>query len=264
VIRVDDPDDPRLVDYIGLTDAALRRNDIFMVEGALAIRHLIASNFTMRSALVAPNRVDELGDVDVPVYVADLSVMQKVAGFNIHRGMLASAERPAPTPMADVMSTSTRLAILEGINDHENLGVIFRNAAGLGMHGVLLCPRCCDPLYRRSIRVSTGHILRMPFATVDPWPHALDAIRAAGFTVLALTPDASAVAIEDVELDADAKVAVLLGAEGNGLSDAALATAHIRVRIPMGDGVDSLNVGSAAAIAFHAVSRRRGTAPGRI
>jgi tRNA G18 (ribose-2'-O)-methylase SpoU len=263
VIRVDAPDDPRLADYIGLTDAALRRNDIFVVEGSLALRQLIASNYTMRSALVAPNRVSELGDVDVPVYVAELSVMEQVAGFNIHRGLLASAERPAPTPMADVMAGSTRLAILEGINDHENLGVIFRNAAGLGVHGVLLCPRCCDPLYRRSIRVSTGHILRMPFARVDLWPDGLDAVRAAGFTVLALTPDASARAIDDVALDADAKVAVLLGAEGNGLSDAALAAADMRVRIPMSDGVDSLNVGSAAAIAFHAVSRRPGTAPGR-
>jgi tRNA G18 (ribose-2'-O)-methylase SpoU len=266
VIPVDTADDPRLADYARLTDAELRRNDVVIVEGVLAIEKLLASEYRLRSLLVTPNRLKDLGDlpgIEAPVFVADLAVLQGVTGFNIHRGALASADRTTLPAVSDVLRDSAMVAVLEGINDHENMGVIFRNAAALGVDGLVLCPRCCDPLYRRSIRVSMGHVLHQPFARLAHWPAGLGEVRSAGFTVVALTPDWSATAIDEVEWRGYDKVAVMLGAEGAGLTAEAMASADIRVRIPMASGVDSINVGSAAAIAFHAISRRRGRAPGR-
>jgi tRNA G18 (ribose-2'-O)-methylase SpoU len=178
--------------------------------------------------------------------------MNAVAGFDIHRGVLASADRqPLPAP-AGLLSRARRVAVLEDVNDHENLGVIFRNAAALGVEAVLLSPECCDPLYRRSVRVSMGHVLDLPFAVLAPWPAALSSLGDAGFELVALTPDPAAGDIRHLGLGTARKVALMLGAEGPGLSAAALQHAATRARITMSPGVDSLNVGSAAAIAFHA------------
>jgi tRNA G18 (ribose-2'-O)-methylase SpoU len=185
--------------------------------------------------------------------VADQPLLRAVAGFPVHRGVLASADRwPLPDPVS-VLADAARLAILEDINDHENLGVIFRSAGSLGVDAVLLSPRCCDPLYRRSVRVSMGHVLTVPWTRLEPWPEALGAVAGAGFSLAAFTPAAGAEPLAAWSPGPGARVAVLLGAEGPGLSPAALAAADRRLTIPMQSPGDSLNVGSAAAIAFYAL-----------
>jgi tRNA G18 (ribose-2'-O)-methylase SpoU len=267
-VPVVDPDDPRVDDYRHLSDARLRRRleggdaatgdpGFFVAEGAHAIRRLLGSGRRVRSVLVDPARLaalaPDLAGLAAPVYVAEPPVLAAVAGFDVHRGALAVADRwSLPEPSA-VLRAARRVAVLEGINDHENLGVIFRNASALGIDGLLLCPRCCDPLYRRSVRVSMGHVLSVPWARLEPWPEALAGVRAAGFTLVALTPGPGAEPLAEAE--AGERIAVLLGAEGAGLSPAALAAADRRACIPMVTGVDSLNVGSAAAIAFYVVTR---------
>jgi tRNA G18 (ribose-2'-O)-methylase SpoU len=205
----------------------------------------------VRAVLGVPARVAALRPVleplDVPVYSVDKWLLSEVVGFRVTRGVLAAADRPAPLDPADLVRTARHVAVLEGLNDFENIGALFRNAAAFGVDAVLLDERCADPLYRRSVRVSMGHVLRVPFAVLpDPWPASLEVLR--DFALLALTPDPSAVAIRDVA--APQRWAVLLGAEGPGLSPAALAAAELRVRIPMAGGVDSLNVATAAAVAF--------------
>ena len=256
-IPIDDATDPRVADYIGLKDAELRRRreeptggapGLFIAEGALVLRRLLRSSYRVRSVLLTPQRYGplaaDLADITAPVYLASQEVMNAVAGFDIHRGVLASAgRRPLPEP-AGLLDRVRRMAVLEDVNDHENLGVIFRNAAALGIEAVLLSPECCDPLYRRSVRVSMGHVLDLPLAVL--------ALGDAGFDLVALTPDRTARDIRQLELAAAGKVALMLGAEGPGLSAGALKYATARARIAMSPGVDSLNVGSAAAVAFHA------------
>jgi tRNA G18 (ribose-2'-O)-methylase SpoU len=229
----------------------------FVAEGGHALARLLASGRQIRSVLVDPIRLDALGDrlvgLEAPVLVADQPTLRAVAGFPVHRGVLAAADR---WPLADpgaVLAGAGRVAVHEDINDHENLGVIFRTAGSLGLDALLLSPRCCDPLYRRSVRVSMGHVLGVPWTRLDPWPEALAAVAAAGFTLAALTPAAEAMPLADWSPAAGERVAVLLGAEGPGLSPAALAAAHRRLTIPMRRRDDSLNVGSAAAIAFYAL-----------
>jgi tRNA G18 (ribose-2'-O)-methylase SpoU len=263
ITPVDAAADPRVDDYRDLT-AADRRPDrpggrgLVIAEGVVVVRRLLHSPYPIRSLLGVPRRIDELADDladhDVPAYTIDADTMASVVGFHLNRGVLAVADRvPAPDPTG-LLRMATTLAILEGVGDHENLGSLFRNAAALGVDGVLLGPRCSDPLYRRSVRVSMGHVLRVPFTTLPgPWPASLDLLRAAGLTVAALTPSADAVPLSRAAL-AGRRVALLLGAEGPGLTHAALAAADVLVRIPMASGVDSLNVATAAAIAFHTVT----------
>ena len=264
LIEVEDPADPRLDDYRDLT-AADRRPDrpggrgLVIAEGVVVVRRLIDSPYPVRSLLGVPRRLaelaDDLGPLDVPAYAADAATMATAVGFHLNRGVLAVADRAAPVDPASLARTARVLAVCEGVNDHENLGSLFRNAAALGVDGVLLGPRCADPLYRRSVRVSMGHVLRVPFATVPgDWPRSLDLLRAAGLTVAALTPAPDAVPLAAAGL-AGVRTALLLGAEGPGLSPEALAAADLRVRIPMATGVDSLNVATAAAVAFHEVTR---------
>lgn len=261
VILVDDPDDPRLDDYRHLTDADLRRrietgagDGLFVAEGTLVIRSLLTSQYPVRSLLLTPERHAELAAdltaTHAPAYVAPLDVLRRVAGFDIHRGALASAARRPLRAVDQLLDDATRVAVVEGVNDHENLGAVFRNAAAFGIDAVLLDPTTCDPLYRRCVRVSMGHVLHVPWTRLDPWPTALDAVRSAGFTVAALTPSSTAVDVRDAGLERQDHVALLLGAERHGLTDAALAAADVHVRIAMADGVDSLNVATAAAIAF--------------
>lgn len=258
VIDVDSPADPRLDDFRDLTTAD-RRPDrpggrgLVIAEGEVVVRRLLRSPYPIRSLLGVPRRIvalaDDLPDT-VPCYRTSADVMATVVGFHLNRGVLAVADR-APKPSVDDLVAGARvLAVLEGVGDHENLGSIFRNAAGLGVSGVLLGPGCADPLYRRSVRVSMGNVLRMPFTTVTDWPGALYRLRDNGFRVLALTPADDAVPLHTVAA-AGRRTAVLLGAEGPGLTADALAAADARVCIPMADDVDSLNVATAAAIAFH-------------
>jgi tRNA G18 (ribose-2'-O)-methylase SpoU len=263
IVPVDDPADPRLVEYTQLTDVELRRQfedpaaglGVFVAEGRIAVRRLLNSLYPTQSLLVTPARFDALApDVegrDVTVFVAAQPVMDATVGFHIHRGVLAVGRRlPLPDPEA-LLARATCVAVLEEVNDHENMGALFRNASAFGVDAVLLCPRCCDPLYRRSVRVSVGHALTVPFTRLAPWPDGLASVRRAGFTVAAMTPHADAEAIDALAARRPERVAVLLGAEGPGLTPAAMAAADLSVRIPMVEGGDSLNVATAAAIAFH-------------
>jgi tRNA G18 (ribose-2'-O)-methylase SpoU len=252
-------DDPRIADYIDLSDPDLRRrveerDGFFIAEGPLVVRILLATQHRVRSVLVTPKQRALLADVldhaTAPVYVVDPDVMKETVGFDLHRGAVAAADRYPLPPMDAVLEGATRIAVLERVNDHENLGALFRNAAAFGIDAVLLCPECSDPLYRRSVRVSTGHVLTVPWTRATPWPAAIDVLEQHGFTVLALTPAVDAERIDAVPLTAGDRIALLLGAEGPGLSAGTLRRSTARVRIPMAPGVDSLNVAVAGAIAF--------------
>jgi tRNA G18 (ribose-2'-O)-methylase SpoU len=253
LVEIDDPDDPRVDDFRNLMDADVRpdRRGVVIAEGVNVVERLARSPYPVRAVIGVPERIAALRralePLDVPAYAVDKWTLSTVVGFRVTRGVLASADRPPEVGSAALLTRSERVAVLEGLNDFENLGALFRNAAAFGLDAVLLDPRCADPLYRRSVRVSMGHVLNVPFAVLDgPWPASLAALR--DFTVLALTPDPSATPLR--EIATPDKWAVLLGAEGPGLSAAAMAAADLRVRIPMADGVDSLNVATAAAVAF--------------
>ena len=228
-----------------------------IAEGVHVVERLIASRYLVRAVVGVEARIAALRPVldplDVPVLVVDKWLLSDVVGFRVTRAVLASADRAAPGDLPRVLSSARRLAVLEGLNDFENLGALFRNAAAFGIDGVLLDPHCADPLYRRSVRVSMGHVLQLPFAVLaGGWPDSLDSVRRAGFRLLALTPRVDAVPLRSVAVPP--RWAVLLGAEGPGLTDAALARSDERVRIPMAGDVDSLNVATAAAVAFAALT----------
>ncbi|MGW2895307.1 TrmH family RNA methyltransferase [Streptomyces sp. NPDC001212] len=266
LITVEDPDDPRLHDYTDLTDVELRRRrepaeGLFIAEGEKVIRRARDAGYEMRSMLLSAKWVDAMRDVidelTAPVHVVSPELAERVTGYHVHRGALASMQRkPLPTA-AEVLRTARRVAVMESVNDHTNIGAIFRSAAALGMDAVLLSPDCADPLYRRSVKVSMGAVFSVPYARLGTWPRGLDAVREAGFTLLALTPDEKAKALDEAAPHRMDRVALMLGAEGAGLSPRALAAADEWVRIPMSHGVDSLNVGAAAAVAFYAVTTGR-------
>ncbi|HEX6969078.1 MAG TPA: RNA methyltransferase [Micromonosporaceae bacterium] len=263
VHEITDSDDPRIADYRALTDVELRTrweppHGLFIAEGELVLRRAVRAGYRPRSFLVDAKRVDQLADLTglgAPVYAATPEVLQRITGFHVHRGVLASFHRrPLPDP-EQVLASARSLAILENLNNHTNLGAIFRGAAALGVDGVLLSPSCADPLYRRSVRVSMGEVFAIPYARLEPWPQALARVRAAGFTVVALTPAADALPIQRLDAACRARPALLFGAEGSGLSPAAQAASDVRVVIPMRRGVDSLNVAAAAAVAFWELNR---------
>jgi tRNA G18 (ribose-2'-O)-methylase SpoU len=266
IVRVADLDDPRLEDYVHLREPSRRMGlerarGIFTVEGRLSIEMLLSSPYRVRSLLVAEEHVARvsglpgLDALDAPVFTMPARAMEQVTGVHFHRGVLAVAERPDPTPVAELVGSACRLLVLEAVNDHENIGALFRNAAAFGVDAVVLDPTTADPLYRRSTRVSLGHVLHVPFARVPDggWPAALDELRSAGFTTVALTPDPAAEPLGQLVADAPPRVALLLGAEGPGLSAAAFSGTDRLVRIPMVAGVDSVNVATAAAIALSAL-----------
>jgi tRNA G18 (ribose-2'-O)-methylase SpoU len=194
--------------------------------------------------------------VDAPYYRVEPEVMAAVVGFHLNRGVLAAARRPTELTPASVIAGARTVVVLEGVNDHENLGSIFRNAAGLGVDAVLFGTGCADPLYRRAVRVSMGHALLVPFTRTATWPGDLDMLRDNGFRIAAMTPDAGAAPLAEAipELRAD-RLAILVGAEGPGLTETAMRSSDLRVRIPMARGTDSLNVATAAALAFYERAR---------
>ncbi len=266
--QVTDVDDPRLRDYTQLTDVRLRTlrepaEGLFMAESTQVIRRALRAGHRLRSVLLAPRWLPEVQDVlaaaaaqQAPVLVAEEPLLQQITGFHLHRGAIASMHRPPPLPVAEVLDGARRVVVLEDVVDHTNVGAVFRSAAAMGVEGVLITPRCADPLYRRSVRVSMGTVFQVPWTRVDPWPGGVDVLRAAGFTVVALALDSRAEDLDRLAGDVPDKLAWVLGTEGHGLRTDTVAAADRVVRIPMAGGVDSLNVAAAGAVAFWATRKR--------
>jgi len=266
-ITITDSEDPRLSDFRRLNDQAARRqmegDEYFLSEGWLSIERLIDSEHVFRSVLLSPSRVNRFRQFmgrpeleGIPVYVAERQVMHDIVGFDLPRGVLVSAIRRPSTTVEHLAATADRLIVLEALNDDENVGAIARAARAFDIDGMLLSPTCTDPYHRRTVRVSMGEILHMRVArsTREEWPSVLGTLHAAGFESWAMTPADDAVDLWSAHVPE--RLAVVLGAEGPGLSQAVLERATKRVRIPISSTVDSLNVGHAAAITFAAVSRR--------
>jgi len=270
VETIEDPEDPRLADYREIRDAERRRRDgTFIAEGRQVVRRLLsAGRYRVRSALVTPPALHALGEAlaeaGVPTYLVRQDVVEAVVGIEFHHGCLAAGERGAePTAEALIAETrSDRLVVLEGLGDASNVGALFRNALAFGVGAVFLAPGTADPLYRKAIRVSSGATVALPFARLADWPRDLERLRDAGYTVLALTPRAEAVDIAELgdRRPLPARLALLLGTEGRGLSAEALAAADLQVRIPMAPEMDSLNVAAAGAVALHWLSRIKSSA----
>lgn len=276
-VAVQDATDPRLADYVALTDLALRRRrepaeGLFVAEGEKVIRRALAAGYPMRSMLLAPRWLDAMADVaeaagaaGTPVYVAEPELLERVTGYHVHRGALAAMGRRPLPQVAELLAGDgregagpRRILVLEDLVDHGNVGAIFRCAAALGLGAVILSPRCADPLYRRAVKVSMGAVFAIQYARMTDWYGGLEEIRAAGFQLLAFTPDQHAVPIDEVALGD--RVALMLGTEGDGLSSRWLHEADRLVCIAMSPsamsmGVDSLNVVAAAAIACHGLMR---------
>jgi tRNA G18 (ribose-2'-O)-methylase SpoU len=294
LITVEDPEDPRLCDYTGLTDVELRRKrepaeGLFIAEGEKVIRRARHAGYEMRSMLLSSKWVDVMRDVidevPAPVYAVSPALAEQVTGYHVHRGALASMQRkPLPTA-EELLRDARRVAVMESINDHTNVGAIlplglqgeravrrvavfedivdhanlgaaFRNAAALGIDAVLLTPRCADPLYRRSVKVSMGAVFQVPWTRLESWPKDVEILRSAGFTSAALCLSDRAITLDELAARKYEKLALVFGTEGVGLTPEALAAADEHVRIPMDAGVDSLNVAAASAVAFYATRPR--------
>ena len=271
--HVSDPRDPRLTDYLSLTDVELRKSleaehGLFVAEGEKVIRRAVAAGYRVRSLLATEQKAAGLADLAAvcggPAYVLPAPVAEQLTGYHVHRGALAAMDRRPLPAVAEVLAgaagkgPASRVLVLEDIVDHGNVGGIFRCAAALGVDGVILSPRCADPLYRRAVKVAMGAVFAVPYARMADWYGGLAEVRAAGFRLLALTPDQSATAIEAASQGE--RVALMLGTEGDGLSSRWLHEADEPVCIPMdlsamAAGVDSLNVVAAAAIACHSLTR---------
>jgi tRNA G18 (ribose-2'-O)-methylase SpoU len=255
-------DDPRIAIYRNVKDAALRdARGLFVVESRLCVRRLISvSRFSVCSVLVTETALGALGDVlsqldeEVPIYVAASSLLEELVGYNLHRGCIALARRDSESSLDAVLNANPRLLVgLEQVANPENIGNVFRNAMAFGADAVLLSRDCADPLYRKAVRVSMGGTLLTPFAYVGGWPAVIERLQTAGFATLALSTEAGAIDLAEfsVETGTSARIALILGAESEGLDAATLAAVDWRVRIPMAAGVDSLNVATAAGIALH-------------
>jgi tRNA G18 (ribose-2'-O)-methylase SpoU len=258
LLNISDAHDPRIADYVALNDPELRRGleageGFFIAESPHVVTNVARAGRRFRSVLVTPKQHAALAPVlarlTCPVYVADEQVLRTTVGFNLHRGAVAAVARWPLPDLDTVLATARRVAVVERLNDHENLGVLFRNAAALGIDAVVLDHESADPLYRRCVRVSIGHVCTVPWTQYDD----IGDIASAAFDVVALTPAPDAIDLADYEWPQ--RCALVVGAEGHGLSDETLARADARVRIPMAPDVDSLNVATAAGIAFYAATR---------
>lgn len=262
---IEGADDDRVRDYVGLTDVALRRllepeRGLYLAESAKVIHRALDAGHRFRSLLLTPRWVDDLADLvdravaeGAPVYVMDPAVAREMTGFHLHRGAIAAMHRPVLPTLTDVLTGARRVAVLEDIVDHTNVGAIFRSAAALGVDAVLVTPRCADPLYRRSVRVSMGTVFQVPWTRIDPWPGGIAVLREAGFAVGAFALRQDGTDLASLAADPPSHLALVLGTEGDGLGERTIAEADFAVRIPMAGGVDSLNVAAASAVAFWAL-----------
>jgi len=261
-IPISDPADPRLADYRDLRDVQLRshlevENGLFLAEGAKVVRRALEAGFTPRSFLMAEKWVDGLADVvgDAPVFVAAEDVVEELTGFHVHRGALAAFERKPLPSLETVLAGARSVLVLEDIVDHTNVGAVFRSGAAMGFDAVLLAPRCADPLYRRAIKVGMGAVFALPWTRMPDWHSALPDLSARGFTTVALTLAEDALPIEDAVAGVD-RLALVLGSEGHGLSARWEQSADRRAIIEMAEGIDSLNVAAASAVACYVAKGR--------
>ena len=260
ILQVADLEDPRLDEYLRLSEAHLRmrtdvENGLYIAESTKVVQRAINAGHVPRSFLLAEKHLDQLAEEfnrfpDAPIFIGDDRQLQDLVGFHLHRGAMAAMNRPEPRDLDEVLETSSRIAILEDIADHTNLGAIIRSASGLGVDAVLLTPKCVDPWYRRSARVSMGTVFDLPWVRMQSWPEDLQTLKNHGYEMLAMELTDDAIPMNEVEIKAGQKVAMILGNEGRGVTDEALAAVDRTVIIPMHRDVDSLNVGAASAIAF--------------
>ena len=265
LVPIAEAGDERLADYARLTDVALRSRSepergLYIAESSTVLRRALAAGHVPRSVLVEDRWLPDVAEMlasaaagrDVPVFLAERDVLESITGFHVHRGALAAMHRPALPQLGAVLAGARRVAVLEDLVDHTNVGAVFRSCAALGVDGVLVTPRCADPLYRRSVRVSMGTVFQVPWTRIDPWPDGVALLRKSGFTVASLALAEHAVPLEVFAASLPARIALVLGAEGDGLAPATVSASDVAVRIPMSGGVDSLNVAAAAAVAFWA------------
>jgi tRNA G18 (ribose-2'-O)-methylase SpoU len=251
-----------LRDFARLTDVALRRvqepaGGLYIAESLTVIARALRAGHQPRSVLTSERWLDQLEPLltgyDVPVYVGEAGLLEELTGFHLHRGALASMHRPAPVDPATLLRDARLVVVIEDVVDHTNVGAIFRSVAGLGADAVLITPRCSDPLYRRSVRVSMGTVLQVPWARLPEWPQGAELLHKHGFTIAGLALAQNAVDLRTFAAERPERVALLLGSEGDGLSSPALSAVDIVVTIPMAHGVDSLNVAAASAVALYAL-----------
>ena len=269
IIRITDLEAPELADYSRLTDVALRRvsepeGGLYIAESTKVIGRALGAGHRPRSVLLQEQWLPDVEPLlsehpDVPVYVGAADVLQTLTGYNLHRGALAAMHRPPLPSVESVVAGARRIVVLEDIVDHTNVGAIFRAVAGIGADAVLVTPRCADPLYRRSVRVSMGTVLQVPWTRLPEWRDAAPLLAGLGFHLAALALSDDAVPLDDFAASAPDRIALVLGAEGDGLSRTALAAADSTVVIPMLHGVDSLNVAAASAVALYTLRPRPGT-----
>lgn len=260
ILHVADLQDERLDEYLRLSEAHLRmrtdvENGLYIAESTKVVQRAINAGHSPRSFLLAQKHLGQLVAEfnrfpDAPIFIGDDAQLQDLVGFHLHRGAMAAMNRPAPLDLDEVLAASSRVAILEDIADHTNLGAIIRSASGLGIDAVLLTPKCVDPWYRRSARVSMGTVFDLPWVRLESWPQDIERLRAHGYRMLAMELTENAVPLNEIQLSAGEKAAMILGNEGRGVTDEALAAVDTTVIIPMHRAVDSLNVGAASAIAF--------------
>lgn len=266
VIEITEAGDERVRDYFKLTDVALRRklepeHGLYIAESEKVIRRALAAGHRPRSYLMGRRWLTDLADLleqadadGVPVYVGSDDVIEQMTGFHLHRGALASMHRLVLPAYTELLADTgrSRIAVLEDLVEHTNVGAMFRSAAALGVDAVLVTPRCADPLYRRSIRVSMGTVFQVPWTRIEPWPDGIEALRAAGYTVAGMTLADDAVTLDELVAQDHSRLALVFGTEGHGLTARADQLLDLRVTIPMAGGVDSLNVAASSAVAFYA------------
>ena len=253
-------EDPRVSDYTQLTDVHLRKlrepaEGMYIAESSRVLRRALAAGHRPRSFFLAEKWLADLADVfeqypDVPAYIGSAGLLEEITGFHLHRGAMAAMHRPAPVPLPELLAGARRVAVLEDIVDHTNVGAIFRSAAALDVDAVLVSPRCGDPLYRRSVRVSMGTVFQVPWARLTPGHRtsACSGTRASRWRPWNSPPDA--VDLDELAARNPERLALVLGTEGAGMSAETLAAVDLAVKIPMRTGVDSLNVAAASAVAF--------------
>lgn len=263
VIEIADLADPRLADYAHRTDVALKKSidgehGLYIAESALVLERALRAGHRPRSVLALGASVTEAvaltRDFDIPVFSGPGELLAELTGYILHRGLIAAMNRPALPDLGPLLERTRRIVVLENVADPTNVGAIFRSVAAIGADAVLVTPRCSDPFYRRAIRVSMGTVLQVPWTRVGHWPSTREALTAAGFHIAALALTPEAVSLREFALAAPERLALVLGAEGDGLTPEALAAADTIMQIPMAHGIDSLNVAATAALAMYALA----------